>query len=318
MDMPRDPAASAGLDGVPEPDNGAEPAGYVVLVPPGARIHFLDWTPEGLAAQTVVMVHGLAGTAHVWAPVARRLSRIRRIVALDLRGHGLSDAPTEGYDAATLAGDIVAVVEGARALDEPGSRVVLVGHGFGAIVAAWAARDLGVRCAGLVLVDGGWEDLATSTGLDPAEFLRTLEEPPEVLRSLKAYLADRAEFDRPTWDADQEAAARAAVVELPAGKVVSATRPHAMEGSVHAMFAYRPLEVLAGVTAPIAILSAAEDEAGGRAAALDRLAEALASTGRPLARRRSFPSDGHNLMRYRPVEVAATILDAADWPVARA
>ena len=66
--------------------------------------------------------------------------------------------------------------------------------------------------------------------MDVEEFLRGLDEPPEVMRSMAAFLADRAGFDPATWDADQERAARATVVETHAGKVVPATRPHAARG----------------------------------------------------------------------------------------
>ena len=169
---------------------------------------------------------------------------------MDLRGHGLSDAPTEGYDAPTFADDVLAVAEGSGLLAGPGDRVVLAGHGFGAIVAAWAAAAMGDRCAGLVLVDGGWESLEAASGVDVDEFLRGLDEPPEVMRSMAAFLADRKAFDPTTWDADQDAAARATVVETHAGKVVPATRPHAAEASVRAMFRYDPLATLTEVTAP--------------------------------------------------------------------
>jgi len=316
MTQSRGPVPPPAAVTLPEPDLAAKPDGYVVLVAPQDRVHFLDWiAPAGSAGAQVpargdgvLLIHGLAATAQAWTPVARRLCGARKVVAMDLRGHGLSDAPTDGYDLATLGADAVAVVEGAGLLDEPGSHVVLAGHGFGAIVAAQAALALGDRCGALVLVDGGWEALAEASGQDAEEFLRTLEEPPEVLSSLAAYLADRKAFDPPSWDADQEEAARAAVVELPAGRVVSATRPHALQGSVRAMFEYRPEQTLAGVTAPIRVLSAAEDEAHGRSAALDGIARRLAAAGRPLQGRRAFPSDGHNLMRYRPGEVVAAIL----------
>ena len=141
---------------------------------------------------------------------------------MDLRGHGLSDAPTEtgAYDLPVLAEDAIAAAEGSGLVAEPGDRVVLVGHGFGAMIAVEAARALGSRCAGVVLVDGGWEGLEASTGLDVDEFLRGLDEPPEVLRSMTAFLADREAFDPASWDADQERAARATVVETHAGRVV--------------------------------------------------------------------------------------------------
>ena len=81
---------------------------------------------------------------------------------MDLRGHGLSDAPTEdgAYDPDVLAEDVVAVAEGSGILDpaEAGARVVLAGHGFGAIVAAWGAVD--ARAA--LLPGWSWSTVAGS------------------------------------------------------------------------------------------------------------------------------------------------------------
>jgi hypothetical protein len=124
---------------------------------------------------------------------------------------------------------------------------------------------------------------------------------------MTAYLADREAFDPATWDADQLRAAQAAVVELPAGRVVPSSRPHAIAGSVGAMFAYRPAETLPAVTAPIAALIAADGD-GTRSAALADAQRALAAAVRPPIRVASFTSDGHNLLRRRPVEVSAAIL----------
>ena len=113
----------------------------------------------------------------------------------------------------------------------------------------------GSACAGLVLVDGGWESLETSTGMDPDEFLRGLDEPPEVMASLDAFLADRRAFDPDTWDADQDRAARATVVETHAGRVVSSARPHAIEASVRAMFTYDPVATWSAIDAPVVALA---------------------------------------------------------------
>ena len=203
---------------------------------------------------------------------------------MDLRGHGLSDAPTDGYEPATFADEVTAVAEGSGLLGGPDDTVVLVGHGFGAIVAAWAAFDLGDRCAGLVLVDGGWESVEAASGLDVDEFLRGIDEPPEVMRSLAAFLADREAFDPASWDADQERAARATVVETHAGRVVPATRPHALEASVRAMFGYDPLATLPAVATPVAALIASDDETGSRRRALAMASEARVAAGRaPIA-----------------------------------
>jgi pimeloyl-ACP methyl ester carboxylesterase len=292
---------------VPPPDATAEPAGFVVQVEPADRIHFLDWGgPSG--GPGVLLVHGISQTAWTWAPVARRLETVRRTVALDLRGHGLSDAPTAGYDEATLVEDVIAVADGSGLLAE--GRVVLAGHGLGAVVAAWTAADLRDQAAGLVLVDGGWEVIRASSGLEPDEFVRAIAEPPEVLRSMAAFLADREGFDPATWDADQDRAARATVVETAAGRVVPATRPHAVAGMVEALFTYDPVATLLAVDAPVVALVAAEDEAGSRGPALDAVQAALGRAGRPGIAVARFPMVGHNLMRYRPAEVAASILSA--------
>jgi pimeloyl-ACP methyl ester carboxylesterase len=305
------------------------PPGFVVTVEPGDRIHFQDWSRdasgEAAAASTageptrpdlpgILLIHGLGQTTWAWAPVARRLAAIGlRVVAMDLRGHGLSDAPTEdgAYDLEVLADDVVAVAEGSDLIAPDADRsVVLAGHGFGAIVAVEGALALGERCAGLVLVDGGWERIEAATGQDVDEFLRGLDEPPEVMASLRAYLRDRRNYDPATWDDDQEAAARATVVETRAGRVVPSARPHAVEASVRSMYAYDPLTSLATADAPATALVAVGadpvvDEARLEAlAAVDATREAR---GLPPIHVERLGAIGHNLMRYRPTEVTAEI-----------
>jgi len=299
------------MEPVPPPDPSAEPDGFVVLVEPGDRIHFLDWGGPTDGRPGVLSIHGLSNTAWSWAPVARRLCGARHVVAMDLRGHGLSDAPTDGYDPDSLAQDVVAVAEGSGLLASPGDRVVLAGHGFGAVVAAWAAELLRDRCAGLVLVDGGWEVLDAATGMDVDEFLRGLDEPPEVMRSMSAFLADRQAFDPQTWDGDQLRAAQATVVETHAGKVVPSTRPHAVEASVRSMFGYDPVATLARVVAPVVAITAADDDIGSRAVAHAADSDGREAAGLGRIEVTSFERDGHNLMRYRPEAVTAAILSVA-------
>ncbi len=309
-------------DRVPAPDHAAVPDGFLVEIVPGERIHFLDWAgpPAGPGADAsrqavrapgFLLIHGLNATAWAWSPVARRIRGRGRTVALDLRGHGLSDAPTSGYTEAQLSADVIAVAEGSGLLAAPDDRLVLVGHGYGAIVAAWAAARLAERCAGVVLVDGGWEDIASETGLTPDEWLRDLEEPPEVLRSMADFLADRRDFDPASWDADQEQAARSTVVEVPAGRVVPAVRPHALAGSVEAMFSYDPVTALADLPGPVVAVLAATDDPAGRRAALDAIDAARVARHQQPLERVDLPSAGHNLMRYRPVELSQAILAIA-------
>ena len=295
----------------PGPDVQREPEGFVVAADDGSRLHFLDWgAPSDDDGPGVLLLPGLLQPAASWAPVARRLARARRTVVADLRGQGLSDSPMTGYDLGTLASDAVAVAEGSGLLG--GGRIVVAGHGFGGIVALVAGAALGERCAGVVLVDGGWERLEVTTDVDVEEFLRGLDEPPEVLRSLDSYLADRRGYDPSSWDADQERAARDGVVETAAGHVVRAVRPHVVEALVYTMFGWDPAEGIIEVTSPVAALVAlGAGDADARLAELRRTADARAAAGAGPIRVTGFPGVAHNLMRYRPADVTAAILEIA-------
>jgi pimeloyl-ACP methyl ester carboxylesterase len=78
------------------------------------------------------------------------------------------------------------------------------------------------------------------------------------------------------------------------------------------MFGYDPAIALAGIAAPVTVLVAlAAGDPAPRLAELRRAAEARAAAGRSAVRVTGFPGGGHNLVRYRPAEVAAAILASA-------
>jgi pimeloyl-ACP methyl ester carboxylesterase len=295
-----------------------EPESLLVTVDTGERIHFLDWgEPADASAPAVCLVHGLAATSWSWAPVARRLAARYRVIAPDLRGHGLSDAPRTGYDLASLAFDLLTVLVacGVGAEDDaPGlSRPAIVaGHGFGALVAAGMAELRPRTVQGLALVDGGWEEAGAATGELAEELLRDLADPPEVLSSMEAYLADRRDYDPASWDADQERAARSAVDEKHAGHVAPVARTHVLRACVATMFGYQPRELLPDLPMPVLLCAAesgsADDElARERSLALDEMAALRRASGHADDRVVRFPGSGHNLMRYRPAELTAEL-----------
>jgi pimeloyl-ACP methyl ester carboxylesterase len=300
----------------PAPDLAAEPAAVIVTLDTGDRLHVLDWgspDPGGPVLPPLLLVHGLTQTAWAWAPVARRLRSRTRVLAVDLRGHGLSETPRAGYDLDSFAYDLLTVlVAHGIGPDAGGPPAVLAGHGFGAQLAAWTARLQPAAVAGLALVDGGWETVEESLRMGDAEFLRGLAEPPEVLASMESYLADRRDWDPGSWDADAERAERARVDEKYTGRVASVVRRHALAGSVGAMFAYRPEAALVPLRAPLLVLAAetggADDpEVRERRIALDDLLGARAAAAPAPVRVVRFAGVGHNLMRYRPAEVSAEL-----------
>jgi pimeloyl-ACP methyl ester carboxylesterase len=93
----------------------------------------------------VVLIHGWAAAGSSWGDVGG--GRLRTI-AVDLRGHGESDRPVDGYhDAETWAGDIAAV------LDAAGAPAVLVGWSYGGLVITDYLRHYGTAgVAGIMLV----------------------------------------------------------------------------------------------------------------------------------------------------------------------
>jgi pimeloyl-ACP methyl ester carboxylesterase len=305
------------------PDAAAEPTSLVVTVDTGDRIHYLDWGQPGADSgggsdsparlPPLLLVHGLGQTSWLWAPVARRLAHATHVLAADLRGHGASDQPRSGYDLGSLAYDMLTVLAGAGYGETAGRPAAVAGHGFGAMVAATMAAVQPTAVAGLALVDGGWEDVAESTGQHPTEFLHGLGDPPEVTRSMATYLADRRDYDPATWDPDQERAARSAVDEKAAGHVAPVARPHVLKACVEAMFAYRPLETVAPLDVALLIAQAeagtADDEvARERSLALADLLARREEHGAAAARVARFPGAGHNLMRYRPDQLSAELL----------
>ena len=97
----------------------------------GLRLHVREWgNPDG---PPILFIHGLSQSHLCWAKQYHSaLAAEFRLVAYDLRGHGMSEAPLEPEhyaDGAVWADDLAAVIEQLR-LDRP----VLVGWSYGGFV----------------------------------------------------------------------------------------------------------------------------------------------------------------------------------------
>lgn len=98
----------------------------------------------------VLLVHGAGQTRGVWGSVAEALEMAgRRVISLDLRGHGGSEWPEDGrYDLEAFVEDLRAV------LAQLGTRPVVVASTLGGWIASAALeQDAAVLASGLVLVD---------------------------------------------------------------------------------------------------------------------------------------------------------------------
>ena len=90
----------------------------------------------GSGDDVVVCLHGWPQHWYEWRYLMPALADRHRVLALDLRGFGWSDAPRDGYEKENLASDVLAVLD-ALGLE----RVKLVGHDWG----GWIGFLLGLR-----------------------------------------------------------------------------------------------------------------------------------------------------------------------------
>jgi pimeloyl-ACP methyl ester carboxylesterase len=99
--------------------------------------------------QDLVMIHGLISNLAFWyLTIAHVLARDFRVTVYDLRGHGLSDMPRNGYTSSDMALDLN------RLLNHLGiERAHLVGHSFGGAVALHHAAAYPDRVLSLTLAD---------------------------------------------------------------------------------------------------------------------------------------------------------------------
>jgi len=102
-----------------------------------ARLEALDFGGEG---PSVLLLHGLAGTAVEWEETAAWLSATQRVVALDQRGHGRSERRPADVSREAFVADAVAAMEELTL-----APVVLIGQSLGghtAFLVAAARPDL--------------------------------------------------------------------------------------------------------------------------------------------------------------------------------
>ncbi len=112
------------------------------------RISVIDIRPEG-ATHTLVLIHGYGGSATQWIYQLRFFGLRLRVIAPDLRGHGLSDdAYDQPYTMEGLVNDLECVLT-ALQVERPFS---VIAHSFGAAIATEYSLRYPDELKGLVLI----------------------------------------------------------------------------------------------------------------------------------------------------------------------
>jgi len=135
----------------------------------GVRLHVAESAPARVSARLPVLafVTGWSMPASIWGDQLSALAQRYRTAALDPRGQGLSDVPTEGYTLERRARDIAEFV--ARY-----PKVVLIGWSLGALEVLQYVHQFGDGSVdALVLVDSSVGEIPAPP---PGNFTETLQQ----------------------------------------------------------------------------------------------------------------------------------------------
>ena len=258
----------------------------------------------------VVFAHANGFNAQAYRQGLAPLGHALRVVALDLRGHGLSELPADprGHDSwRPFARDILRAA--AQVADRP---VVLSGHSMGATAALLAAAEEPARVRGLVLFEPvflpRWQTWGARLPFAPALVRRRLPWARSASARRSHFPSAQAAFSalrgrgvfRGWPDAALADYVAGGVRARPDGEVDLACAP-AWEAANYAAQRHDPYVALARVRAPVRILKA-ERNSTCRLAPGER---------RPGVTVEVVPDTGHFLPVERPDVLRDALLEAA-------
>lgn len=126
----------------------------------------LHYTRTGGNKAALVLAHGVTDNGLCWTPVAQALASDYDVIMVDARGHGLSEAPVDGYDPRTQADDLRGLIV-ALGLHKP----LVMGHSMGAVTTLVMAALYPELPGAIVLEDppGWWANTPSPIETDDPE-----------------------------------------------------------------------------------------------------------------------------------------------------
>ena len=146
----------------------------------GVELALAVWGGKG---KTVFCVHGISGSCRCWDNVAEALSPQHQVLAMDLRGRGLSEKPASGYSISHHCRDVQALLK-----HENIGQVVMLGHSLGALIGLEFAAEFPESVDRLILVDGGGQLSGKQRKKVFAGIQPTLDRLGKIFPSNEAYL----------------------------------------------------------------------------------------------------------------------------------
>ncbi len=266
----------------------------------GFNLHLREWPGP---KTPFVLLHGLSSNSRTWDAVGDALAQTgHRVIAVDQRGHGLSDKPDSGYGFAHVTADLARLLA-ALALERP----ILVGQSWGGnVVLEFGARYPAAAC-GLVFVDGGFLDLHSRPDASWEKISVELK-PPPLAGMPRTELAARIRDFHPDWAEFGIEATLANFETLPDGTIrpwLSLDRHLAI---LRAMWEQRPAALYPQVAAPT-LICVAEARQDPHWTALKAKQVAVAQAGLPQAAVHWFENTDHDIHVHRPGALVQLLLD---------
>ena len=284
------------------------PTSCFITLRDGIRLRILEWSrPEDSPGVPILLVHGLASNARLWDGPARRLAELgHAVVAVDLRGHGLSDKPDDGYEINSVADNIAEVITALQPHQSAGQKPLVIGQSWGGNLVVELAHRHPEIIRGIVAVDGGTIELSKAfPNWDECE--RTLR-PPAIAGMhydrLRSYIR-AAHLD---WSEEAIDGQMHNMERLDDGTI----RPHlTMERHIkvlHSLWQHMPSTLWENITVPVLFTPAAKQEDDHTRTKRAQIAQALRVL--PRAKVEWFEPADHDLHAQFPHRFAAVVDDA--------
>jgi pimeloyl-ACP methyl ester carboxylesterase len=269
-----------------------------VTVPDGRRVSALVW---GTSEPELVLVHGGAQNAHTWDTVALALDR--PLVAVDLPGHGHSDAPAprrEGQSRPALLAPDVATAVGRLA---PDARAV-VGMSLGGLTSIALAALAPELVRSLVLID-----VTPGVTGEKAKAILDFVRGPATFASFDEILARTIEHNPTRTESSLRRGILHNAVQLEDGSWIWRYRMHdgttpMDESEEVAIDSDRLWDALGAVTVPVMLVRGMRPQS-----VVDDADEAELRRRLPGARIEHVAEAGHSVQGDTPVELATLIAD---------
>lgn len=267
----------------------------------GVKLHLREWPGEN---RPFVLLHGLASNSLTWQMVALHLNRAgHRVIAVDQRGHGLSDKPVDGYDFGTIAADLARLIAALR-LEQP----LLVGQSWGGNVLLEFGARYPEMADGLAWVDGGFLDLQSRPNATWSTISEQLK-PPNLNGMPRAALRQRIQAAHPDWNSWGVEATLGNFETLSDGTVRPWLSLERHMVILRAMWEQRPTTLYGLVTAPT-LICVAEVPANPAWNSVKARQVMAAQTGLPASEVVWFANTDHDIHVHRPQELADLLLNS--------